>query len=209
MTSDSILISESIQAFITSFISQMLFDRLKLLWWQVIICHLSAVIINFAVIVEMFFFMIMAALWYRRVEGNVDHDLIERQTYKRLSWAHYKKNPAEQIILSDQDATNGDITMTPSPVVNLVVSDGIWRHRDANGNAAMTSKGTTGGSRKADSPCSHPKAGKHPSDNQKEPLLNNGLTDDRAVTNITLEPTFPIDKFASSRETDVVNRSHL
>ncbi|XP_038074121.1 organic solute transporter subunit alpha-like [Patiria miniata] len=154
-------------------------------------------ILNFTVIVEMFFFMMLAALWYRRVEGNVDHDLIERQTYKRMSKTNYKKNPAEQIMLSDYDAPNGgDASQPTTPsMVQKCQPDSIWQHREANGtgNGVVLTKNAS----------SDPKEDKLPFDGQKEPLLNNNTANGRVVTHIQLPSSFVLDTFASSRETDV------
>ncbi|XP_022108682.1 organic solute transporter subunit alpha-like [Acanthaster planci] len=153
-------------------------------------------IVDFTVIVEMFFFMILAALWYRRVEGNVDHDLIERQTYKRLSETIYKRNPREQIMLQRHNAPNdgeADMTTTPSPVPRCQ-PDGIWLYRGMNGDGLASANGLNSAS-----DC---KMDKLLLNCQKEPLLNN-TSGGKALTHIQLPSTFAMDNFASSRETDV------
>ena len=148
--------------------------------------------------------MILAAWWYRRVEGNVDHDLLERQSYKRLSRASYKKNPAEQIILRDVEPTKGEISLhSSSPNNNDVpTDDGIWRQRrESNGKVDVKNTRSTS----AAVTHSTQKAGKPHKDFQKEPLLTStSMTDEKAASDVIVSPpTFPIDEFASSRETDV------
>ncbi|XP_003725669.2 organic solute transporter subunit alpha [Strongylocentrotus purpuratus] len=63
-------------------------------------------------IVEMFLFNIFATVWYRRLKGNIGQEqLLERREYARLSQNSYRRDPAQQIALGDENDNKTDLAL--------------------------------------------------------------------------------------------------
>ncbi|XP_033115895.1 organic solute transporter subunit alpha-like [Anneissia japonica] len=81
---------------------------------------------NLLTVVEMFFFNIMATIWYRRTEGNVDpEEQLQRRYYAQLS-STYKVDPAIQIALGDE-----------TDVMTSLTSETSSRTLDSNSNEGI------------------------------------------------------------------------
>lgn len=60
----------------------------------------------------MFLFNIFATVWYRRLKGNIGQEqLLERREYARLSQNSYRRDPAQQIALGDENDNKTDLAL--------------------------------------------------------------------------------------------------
>ncbi len=98
-------------------------------------------------IVEMFFFMILAMIWYRRLEGNVDKDQlydIMSKRYSRLKSAYGKDPSVTQLTLQDQMDRESLVGSAQSsqepletPIANGVIPHESGQSMDRNSNSSQ------------------------------------------------------------------------